>query len=199
MTLFEAEPETIPGPPGVSALTETLAGLLAASRADGQQHGTILERGLRLRVGTAEGEFIALSRAQGRPGEDEGDLVARAAGWTHWGATWDEHGGRWYLILKPEDPPPADVAPVKTKAKGDPEPPPPPEDPEFPDDVIRAALTDRAAPWSGSMAPWMLDSRTEAVKGMKRVELLEEISWLRRKFGPQLQAWKRARIAAALR
>lgn len=81
---------------------------------------------------------------------------------------------------------------------GDPDPPAPPEDPEFPDDIVRAALLDRAAPWSVGLPPWMFDHRADAVRDMKRAELLEEILWLRRKFGPQLQAWKRWRIAAAL-
>lgn len=197
MTLFEAEPEVIPGLPGVSVLTEILMRLLGQSRENGAQTSHTLGNGLRLRVGTAEGEFIALSRPDDRPSEAEIDTVAQATGWLAWGTTWDHINKVWYAVLRPEDPPPPDEAPARAKSAAEPG-KEPPEDAEFPDDLIRAALTDRAAPWCGTFTPWMLDSRAEAVKGMKRAELLEEISWLRRKFGPHLQGWKRARIAAAL-
>ncbi|KQR37765.1 hypothetical protein [Deinococcus sp. Leaf326] len=193
MTLFEASPSA----PAPETLTETLMRLLSQSREDGSQPAHTLEDGLRLRVGTAEGEFIALSRPGGRPTDEDGQHVAQATGWLAWSTSWEERGHRWYLVLKPEDPPLIE-APVKAKAKDDAEPPPPPEDPEFPDDAIRAALVDRTAPWRAGLSPWGMDIRDDVVKGMKRAELLEEISWLRRKFGPQLQAWKRARIAAAL-
>jgi hypothetical protein len=195
VTLFEADPEVIPSPPGTGVLTEILMRLLTQSHEDGSQPGYTLGNGLRLRVGSAEGEFVALSRPDGRPSEEEGDTVAQATGWPAWSAAWDEVRGTWYLVLKPEDPPLVEPQ-VKARTKGNAE--PPPEDPEFPDDVIRAALLDRAAPWRAGLAPWVLDNRDDVVKTMKRAELLEEISWLRRKFGSQLQAWKRRRIAAAL-
>lgn len=191
MTLFEPEPEAVPGLPGVGALTEILMRLLGQSREDGSQTSHTLGNGLRLRVGTAEGEFIALSRPQGRPSEAEGDTVAQATGWLAWSTTWKEVKSTWYLILKPEDPPPPDETPAKAKAE-------PPEDPEFPDDVIRAILLDRAAPWRSIQSDFMHDQRDDAVKGKRRAELLEDIAWLRRKFPSQLRAWQRARIAAAL-
>lgn len=197
MTLFDAEPEVIPGLPGVSVLAEMLAGFLAASRADGQQHGTPLGEGLRLRVGTAEGEFVALSRLQGRPSETEIDIVGQATGWPAWATTWTPVKKVWYAVLTPEDPAPADPAMTAAKPK-DTSGKEPPEDPEFPDGVIRAALLDRAAPWRAIQSDFMHDQRDAAIKDKRRAELLEDIAWLRRKFPSQLRAWQRARIAAAL-
>lgn len=192
MTLFAPEPEPSPAAPGAGQLAQTIAGLLAASRADGRQHAAALSHGLRLTVGTAEGEMIALSRKDGRPGEHEADIVAREAGWLWYGWTWSDHAGTAYLVVRPEDPPP-DEPQLKVKQEGEPE-----EDPEYPDAWIRELLLDRVAPWRAGRTPGMLDIRDDAVKGMKRADLLEELRWLRRKFGPALLAWKRARIAAAL-
>jgi hypothetical protein len=168
VTLFTSDPE--PGaPPGAGQLAATLASLFQASRTDGKPRSQTLSSGLTL--------TIALSRKGGVSDMHEARVVAREAGWITYDAAWEQPGQVRYLTLRPSVPEPE-----------------PEETPEAPkDEVIRALLLDRAAPWrQGSFTPFMHDLRDDAIRKMKRTELVDEYGYL-------LRRWERPTRQAQLR
>lgn len=178
MTLFTSDPE--PGaPPGAGQLAATLASLFQASRTDGRPRSQTLSSGLTVTVGTRDGDVIALSRRGGVSDMHEAQIVAREAGWITYDAAWEQPGQVRYLTLRPSVPEP------------DPEPEDTPDAPA--DDAIRALLLDRAAPWrQGSFTPFMHDLRDDAIRKMKRAELVDEYGYL-------LRRWERHTRQAQLR
>ena len=79
MTLFTAD-DTAPAGQPVTRLAVTLSGLFRTSRSDGKQRTHMLSRDLHVRVGTADGNVIYLSRKGGEASPDEAQAVADAAG-----------------------------------------------------------------------------------------------------------------------
>ncbi|OLV20189.1 hypothetical protein [Deinococcus marmoris] len=168
--------------PGQLALT--LSSLFTASRTDGRQRAHTLGHGLQLTVGTADGDFVALSRKAGEPDMLEAAVVAEKAGWISYSTDWQDIAGSRYLVIRPdsptEDPP----------DEGDTDPPSP---------EIVALLTDPQAPWRHrTFTAQAHEARDDAVRRMSRAELHEEMAWLRTKWGPQLRAWQQGRLREVL-
>lgn len=168
-------------------LVQVLAWLFAASRTDGKQRTHVCSNGLQLRVGTAEGEFIALSRKAGESNMLEAQTVAAKAGWELYSADWQNIGGGRYLVVRP------DVAETAEDPDLD------PDDTDPPSAEIKAFLTDPVAPWRHrTFSAQMHEAREDAVRAMNRQELREEWGWLNTKWKPQLQDYQRARLRQAL-
>lgn len=170
-------------------LAATLAGLFRASRSDGRQRSRVLSKGLEVRVGTADGDVIYLSRKDGQASQDEAAVVAQAAGWVLFDTELESWNGTRYLLIRPsgsleediEDPP---------LVREDPPPPPAPvtgkdDTPEEKaekalDAQIRAVLLGDG-PWQNpTFTPSMTSIRQGAVKDMKRQDLRDELAWIRR-------------------
>ena len=166
-------------------LARVLAGLFAASRSDGRQRSHTLGHGLQVTVGTADGEFIAISRKEGPPDMTEAQVVARDAGWIWFSADWQTIAGRCYIVIRPQTP------------TGEPE--PEPEDPDPPSPEIIALLTDPEAPWRHrTFSAQAHEARDDAVRGMNRQELREEWAWLNTKWRLQLLEYQRVRLREVL-
>ena len=82
-------------------LAATLAGLFRASRSDGRQRSRVLSKGLEVRVGTADGDVIYLSRKDGQASQDEAAIVAQAAGWVLFDTELESWNGTRYLLIRP--------------------------------------------------------------------------------------------------
>lgn len=185
MTLFSADDST-PPPPPVTQLAVTLAGLFRASRSDGKQRTHVLSKGLQVRVGTADGDVIYLSRKGGEAGPDEARAVADAAGWILFDtelSTWD---GTRYLIVRPTEPIDEDPPPIQTGAPPGSSPARPNEESEKAlDERIRAALLGPGPWWNPTFTGGMRQSRLAALHGMKRGELRDEERWICRNWPVQ--------------
>lgn len=186
MTLFAAD-DPAPAPQPVTQLAVTLAGLFRASRSDGKQRSHVLSKGLQVRVGTADGDVIYLSRKNGEASPDEARAVADAAGWILFDTELSSWDGTRYLIVRPaetteEDPPPfhpeALVMPQNSPASVE-------TDEKALDERIRAALLGPGPWWNPTFTDGMRQSRLAALQGMKRAELRDEERWIRRNWPVQ--------------
>ncbi|OOV11809.1 hypothetical protein [Deinococcus sp. LM3] len=156
MTLFTSD-DPFPAPQPVTQLAVTLAGLFRASRSDGKQRTHVLSRGLQVRIGTADGDVIYLSRKGGEASPDEARAVADAAGWALFDMELSSWGGTRYLIVRPAEPIDEDPPPVQPGAPPGSSPAQPNEESEkTPDERIRAALLG-PGPW------WTRPSRAACV------------------------------------
>lgn len=188
MTLFAADDPT-PAPQPVTQLAVTLAGLFRASRSDGKQRSHVLSKGLQVRVGTADGDVIYLSRKGGEASPDEARAVADAAGWILFDTELSSWNGTRYLIVRPAEPidedppphhpigsadPPSSTTPVET-------------DEQALDDWIRAALLGPGPWWNPTFTDSMRQSRLAALRGMKRADLRDEERWIRRNWPVQAE------------
>lgn len=175
-------------------LAATLAGLFRASRSDGRQRSRVLSKGLQVRVGTADGDVIYLSRAGGQASQDEATIVAQAAGWVLFDTELESWNGTRYLLIRPsgsleedvedlplirEDPPPPPPRPVVPPATGKDDTPEEQAEKAL-DARIRAVLLGEG-PWQNpTFTPSMTSIRQGAIKDMKRQELRDELTWIRR-------------------
>jgi hypothetical protein len=170
-------------------LAATLAGLFRASRTDGRQRSRVLSKGLEVRVGTADGDVIYLSRKDGQASQDEAAIVAQAAGWVLFDTELESWNGTRYLLIRPsgsleediedlplvrEDPPPSPAPATGRDAAPD-------EEAEKALDArIRAVLLGDG-PWQNpTFTPSMTSIRQGAIKDMKRQDLRDELAWIRR-------------------
>lgn len=175
-------------------LTATLAGLFRASRTDGRQRAHVLSKGLEVRVGTADGDVIYLSRKDGQASQDEAAIVAQAAGWVLFDTELESWNGTRYLVVRPSGSLEEDIEDLPLIRE---DPPPPPPRPaaappagkdDTPEEQAEKALDARIravllgdGPWQNpTFTPSMVSIRQGAIKDMKRQDLRDELKWIKR-------------------
>ncbi|MCD0159992.1 hypothetical protein IHN63_01595 [Deinococcus sp. 6YEL10] len=186
-TLFAAD-DPIPASQPVTQLAVTLSGLFRASRSDGKQRTHVLSRGLQVRVGTADGDVIYLSRKGGEASPDETRAIADAAGWILFDTELSSWNGARYLIVRPAEPIDEDPPPVQPGAPPGSSPDSRDEESEKTlDERIRAALLGPGPWWNPTFTGGMRQSRLAALRGMKRTDLRDEELWIRRNWPVQAE------------
>lgn len=170
-------------------LAATLAGLFRTSRTDGRQRSRVLSKGLEVRVGTADGDVIYLSRKDGQASQDEAAIVAQAAGWVLFDTELESWNGTRYLLIRPSGSLEEDIDDLPL-VREDPPPPPAPATGRdaAPDEEAEKALDARIravllgdGPWQNpTFTPSMTSIRQGAIKDMKRQDLRDELTWIRR-------------------
>lgn len=188
MTTLFASDDPAPASQPITRLAVTLAGLFRASRSDGKQRSHVLSRGLQVRVGTADGDVIYLSRKNGEASPDEARAVAAAAGWILFDTELSSWDGTRYLIVRPTEPIDEDPPPIQPGAPPGSNPAQPNEESEKAlDERIRAALLGPGPWWNPTFTGGMRHSRQAALRSMKRAELREEERWIRRNWPVQAE------------
>jgi hypothetical protein len=187
VTLFAAD-DPAPASQPVTQLAVTLAGLFRASRSDGKQRSHVLSKGLQVRVGTADGDVIYLSRKNGEASPEEARAVADAAGWVLFDTELSSWDGTRYLIVRPAEPIDEHPPPVQPGIPPGARPASPDEGNEKTlDERIRAALLGPGPWWNPTFTDSMRQSRLAALRSMKRADLRDEERWIRRNWPVQAE------------